>query len=86
MTKEEAEAFEALPSFAALLAMRDWDDKAKVGHQCFLMKKMVTFPPTFSNILTVEYVLIFHVQGPHPSRDKYGTVEGNGSTTYDLDL
>ena len=30
MTKEEAEAFEALPSFAALLAMRDWDDKAKV--------------------------------------------------------
>ena len=47
MTKEEAEAFEALPSFAALLAMRDWDDKAKVGHQCFLMKKMITSPSNF---------------------------------------
>ena len=47
MTKEEAEAFEALPSFAALLAMRDWDDKAKVEHQCFLMKKMITFPSNF---------------------------------------
>ena len=31
MTKDEAEAFEALPAFAAILAMRDWDDKAKVG-------------------------------------------------------
>ena len=31
MTKEEAEVFEALPAFAAILAMRDWDDKAKVG-------------------------------------------------------
>ena len=86
MTKEEAEAFEALPSFAALLAMRDWDDKAKVEHQCFLMKKIITFPSNFFNSLTVEYVLIFHVQGPHPSCDEYGTVEGNGSTTYDLDL
>ena len=47
MTKEEAEAFEALPSFAALLAMRDWDDKAKVEHQCFLMKKMIPFPSNF---------------------------------------
>ena len=39
MTREEAEAFEAMPAFAAILAMRDWDDKAKVsfpvhrGHQ-----------------------------------------------------
>ena len=47
MTKEEADAFEALPSFAALLAMRDWDDKAKVEHQCFLMKKIITFPFNF---------------------------------------
>ena len=31
MTREEAEAFEALPAFAAILAMRDWDDKAKVS-------------------------------------------------------
>ena len=30
MTREEAEAFEALPAFSAILAMRDWDDKAKV--------------------------------------------------------
>ena len=30
MTKDEAEAFESLPAFAAILAMRDWDDKAKV--------------------------------------------------------
>ena len=30
MTKDEAEAFEALPAFSAILAMRDWDDKAKV--------------------------------------------------------
>jgi len=29
MTKEEAECFEALPAFSAILAMRDWDDKAK---------------------------------------------------------
>ena len=42
------------------------------------------FPFPFAYSLTVEYVLIF--QGPLPSCDEYGTVEGNGSTTYDLDL
>ena len=38
MTKEEAESFEALPAFSAILAMRDWDDKAKV---LFMMMVMV---------------------------------------------
>jgi len=29
MTEEEAEAFEALPDFEALVALRKWDDGAK---------------------------------------------------------
>ena len=29
MTEDEAEAFESLPDFEALLAMRKWDDGAK---------------------------------------------------------
>jgi hypothetical protein len=29
MTHKEAAEFESLPTFRALLAMRDWDDRAK---------------------------------------------------------
>ena len=46
MTKEEAEGFEALPAFSAILAMRDWDDKAKVLFMMMLVMVMMVMTMT----------------------------------------
>ena len=73
MTKEEAEAFEALPAFAAILAMRDWDDKAKVGLPDHRQSQ-----PNADHWWCFFIVNIF--PGPSTAGLKYGTLERDGAT------